>query len=225
MFKKSKTLDDYIKDYNPYNDIEVLVKPKYIENTASAEHKELEKDIEEYWDLIHPMVADFINSYALTMEKMIKTHQEMENSMTNSRRSLTLEQENVQELNDQVRELKKALASEGVIRRDLEERLRDERASMESHFAQEKKSLELMLEAKVPEGASVEDIIKQISGKMGSSEEAERYKKKIAELEKKIQEEREENEKIQAELSMSFMEKMTKSDEIISNLKARLGEE
>lgn len=222
--RKKKSLDDYIPEYNPYNEIEYLKKPKYPEGVASVEHKELEKDLEEYWDLVHPMIADFINSYGKTIDKMAEEFVTMQSTLNSARRNLTLEQENVQELNDQVRELKKTLSQEGVIRRDLEERLRDEREAMENHFAQEKKSLELIAETKFPEGVSIEEVVKQIAANVGSSEEAKRLKEKVKELEEKIKDEREENERIQGELSMSFMEKITKADEIIQTLKERLGE-
>jgi len=224
--KKKKTLFDHIKDYdNPYNEIEYLIKPAYKEKIVNSEHKQLEEDIEEYFDLIHPMVRDFINSYALLIERYNQEFEKAENSAKNARRSLTIEQENVQELTDQLREIKKQLASEGVIRRDLEERLKDERTHMQTVFNQEKRTLELLVEEKIPAGASLDDIVKRIAGNIGDSEETERLRKKVDELEKRLKEEREENEKIQEEISTSFMEKMVRSDEIISNLKKRLGEE
>lgn len=224
--KKKKTLFDHIKDYdNPYNDIEYLVKPVYKEKLVSSEHKQLEEDIEEYFDLIHPMVRDFINSYALLIEKYNEAMDKLENSAKNARRSLTIEQENVQELTDQLREVKKQLASEGVIRRDLEERLKDERTHMQSVFNQEKKTLELLVEEKLPPGITIDEIVKKVVGNVGDSEETERLRKKVEDLEKRLKEEREENERIQEEISTSFMEKMMRSDEIIDNLKKRLGEE
>ena len=47
----------------------------------------------------------------------------------------------------------------------------------------------------------------------------------IKTLEEKIEMEREENEKIQGEISTSFMEKLLHYDEMINNYKERLGEE
>jgi len=224
--KKKKTLFDHIKDYdNPYNDIDYLIKPSYKEKIVNSEHKQLEEDIEEYFDLIHPMVRDFINSYALLIERYNKEFEKTENSANNARRSLTIEQENVQELTDQLREIKKQLASEGVIRRDLEERLKDERTHMQTVFNQEKRTLELLVEEKIPAGASLDDVVKRIAGNIGDSEETGRLRKKVDELEKRLKEEREENEKVQEEISTSFMEKMMRTDEIIGNLKKRLGED
>ncbi len=223
--KKKKSLDDYYPDHEPYFNIDQMKRVAYVEGTGSVEHKELENLIDEYWDLLHPLVQDFINSYAKTYEKLAEKYQEVKNKVDNARRALTLEQENVQELADEIRELKKALANEATIRKDLEERLKDERETMEAHFAQEKKALELIAQAKFPEGTDIQTIIKEISNNIGSSEEVERLRKRIRDLEEKIKEEREENERIQAELSQSFMEKILKADEIIQNLKERLGEE
>ncbi len=223
--KKKKTLDDYYPDHEPYNNIDQMKRVNYIDGTGSVEHKELENLIDEYWDLLHPLVQDFVNSYAKAYEKLAEKYEEIKHKVDSARRALTLEQENVQELADEIRELKKALANEATVRKDLEERLRDERETMEAHFKQEKKALELIAQAKFPEGTDIETIIKDISNNIGSSEEVERLKKRIKELEEKIKEEREENERVQAELSQSFMEKILKADEIIQNLKERLGEE
>lgn len=223
--KKKKSLDDYYPDHAPYNDIDQMKRVSYVEGTGSVEHKELENLVDEYWDLLHPLVQDFINSYAKTYDKLAEKYNEIKGKVDSARRALTLEQENVQELADEIRELKKALANEATVRKDLEERLRDERSAMEAHFAQEKKALELIAQAKFPEGTDINSIIQEISANVGSSEEVERLKKRVKELEEKIKEEREENARIQAELSQSFMEKIVKADEIIQNLKERLGEE
>ncbi len=222
--KKKKSLEDYYPDHEPYNDIENMKRVNYVENTVSVEHKELENLVDEYWDLVHPLLRDYINSYAKTYDKLVELYEETKQKVDTARRALTLEQENVQDLSDEVRELKKALANEATIRKDLEERLKDERSAMEAHFNQEKKALELIAQAKFPEGTDINEIVKQISENVGSSEEVERLRRKIRDLEDKIKEEREENERIQAELSQSFMEKIVKAEEMIQNLKERLGE-
>ena len=63
--KGKKTVFDYVTSHEPYNQIEELHRPSYRDGAISVEHKELEADIEEYWGLLHPLVSDFINSYAL----------------------------------------------------------------------------------------------------------------------------------------------------------------
>ena len=40
--KGQKTLFNYITSHDPYNDIDDLYKPVYLEGTVSVEHKELE---------------------------------------------------------------------------------------------------------------------------------------------------------------------------------------
>ena len=220
-----KTLFDYIEQHEPYNAIEDLVRPNYLDGTASVEHKNLESDINEYWDLLHPLVADFINSYAHTYNKMAEELGSSRGDIESVRRQLTFEQQNVNDLNDKVRELQRTLQEEAVVRRDLEERLRDEREQTQAKFEQEKRSLELIASSKIPEGASVDEILAKVSEAGVDSAEVKRLEEKVKSLEEKIKEEREENERIQGELSSSFMEKVTKMDEMINNLKARLGED
>ena len=227
MFSKKgkKNIWDYVESHEPYNPIEDLKKPKYVEGTVSVEHKELEKDIEEYWDLLHPLVADFINSYAITYEKMSKEVEASKESIEASRRNLTFEQQNVQDLSDQMREIKGQLQNEVVKRRDLEERLKDERDMLTSQFNEEKRALQILAETNMGDVAgNIDAIVRKVSSNVSSSEEVKRLKQKIDEYEQKIKEEREENERIQGELSTSFMEKITKYDEMIQNLKSRLGE-
>lgn len=223
--KKQKTLFDYIEEHEPYHAIDYIKRPEYLPNTASVEHKNLENDVAEYWDLLHPLVMDFINSYATTYEKLASEVSGSREQKESLRRQLTFEQQNVQDLTDEIRELKKTLQSEAVVRKDLEERLRDEREALQTKFNEEKRALELIANSKVPEGSSMEDIIGKVRSGIGDSEEVKRLQKKVDEMEKRIKEERAENERIQSELSESFMEKITKYDEMVQNLKARLGEE
>jgi chromosome segregation ATPase len=223
--KGKKTIFDYITAHEPYNSIEDLHRPNYLEGTVSVEHKELETDIEEYWGLLHPLVNDFINSYALVYDKMGKEVGEAREQLESARRSLTFEQQNVQEMADKHREIKGELQNEIVKRRDLEERLKDEREMITSQFNQEKRSLEIIAETKLAEGVKLDDVLGEVSKSVAGSEEVSRLNQKVAELEDKIKQEREENERIQGELSTSFMEKITRYDEMIQNLKARLGEE
>ena len=223
--KGKKTIFDYVTAHDPYNAIEDLHKPRYLDGTVSVEHKELETDIEEYWGLLHPLVADFINSYATVYGKMSKEIGEARENLESARRSLTFEQQNVQEMADKFREIKGELQSELVKSRDLESRLNDEREMLTSQFKQEKRSLEIIAETKLAEGVKLDDVLSEVSKSVAGSEEVKRHADKVAELEEKIKQEREENERIQGELSTSFMEKITKYDEMIQNLKARLGEE
>lgn len=227
MFSKKgkKTIWDYVQAHDPYNAIEDLMKPKYIDGTVSVEHKELEKDIEEYWDLLHPLVGDFINSYAITYQKMSKEIEDAREGLESARRNLTFEQQNVQDISDQIRLIKGEFQNEVVKRKDVEERLKDERAMLQSQFNEEKRSLQILAETNIGEGANIDEVLKKVTANVSSSEEVKRLKNKIEEFETKIKDEREENERIQGELSMSFMEKITKYDEMIQNLKSRLGEE
>ena len=220
--KKQKTLFDYIAEHDPYFEIEEMILPKYPEGTASAEHKELENLLEEYWDLLHPAVCDFINSYATVVKGVSIEIGESRDNIENARRQLTFEQQNVQDLADEIRELKGELQNALVIKRDLESRLEDERAMLQSQFKEEKRALELIANSKF-EG-DLDGLISSIREGVGDSEKVRRLEVKVADLESQIKKEREENENIQGELSTSFMEKITKYDEMIKNLKSRLNE-
>ncbi len=223
--KKIKTLFDFIEEHEPYNNIESLIKPKYYEGTVTVEHKELESIVDEYWDYLHDLVKDFINSYAITYQNVAKDIENNKEAAENARRQLTFEQQNVQDLTDQVRDLKGQLQNEIVVRRDLEARLNDERKMLEAQFEEERKSLEILANANLSEGQSLEDILQEVHKSVADSTQVKALKDKISELEEQIKREREENEKIQEELSMSFMTKITKYDEMIRTLKQRLGEE
>lgn len=204
--------------------MEDLLQPKYLENTVSIEHRELQGYIEEYWDLLHELVRDYINSYALVYKKIGKELEDNRDHLENSRRQLTFEQQNVQDLADEIREIKGALQSEVVVRRDLESRLTDERSMMEAQFKEEKRALELIADSNLKD-ATMEDVMVKLRSSIGSSEKVLSLEAKVEKLEKQIQKEREENEAIQEEVSTSFMAKIVKSDEMIRNLKERLGDD
>ena len=225
MFKKTKkTIFDYVEHHDAYNDVEDLNQPKYLENTVSMEHRELQGYIEEYWDLLHELVRDYINSYALVYQKIGKELEDNRDHLENSRRQLTFEQQNVQDMADEIREIKGTLQSEVVVRRDLESRLNDERSMMEAQFKEEKRALELIADSNLKD-ASMEDVMAKLKTDIGSSEKVISLEAKIEKLEKQILKEREENEAIQEEVSSSFMAKIVKSDEMIRNLKERLGDD
>ncbi len=96
---------------------------------------------------------------------------------------------------------------------------------MEARFVEEKRALELIASSKLQDGVSLDNVLKEVGKAVSSSEEVKRLKTKITDLEEKISSEREENERIQGELSTSFMEKITRYDEMINTLKARLGDD
>lgn len=219
--KSNKTIFDYIADHNPYHNIDDIVTPNYLDGVATQEHKELEDIMAEYWDLLHPAVCDYINSSTKIMNKMMEELGQARENIENARRQLTFEQQNVQDYADQIREIKGELQNVLVIKRDLESRLEDERSAMEAQFAEEKRALELIAESK---GTDTKSILEEVKKSAGDSAETKRLMKKVADLEAQIKLEREENEKIQGELSTSFMEKIQRSDEMIKNLKARLSE-
>ena len=170
------------------------------------------------------MVRDYINSYALVYQKIGKELEDNRDHLENSRRQLTFEQQNVQDLADEIREIKGALQSEVVVRRDLESRLTDERGMMEAQFKEEKRALELIADSNLKD-ASMDEVMAKLKSSIGSSEKVLALEAKVEKLEKQIQKEREENEAIQEEVSTSFMAKIVKSDEMIRNLKERLGDD
>jgi len=188
MFGRSsrKTLFDFIEEHEPYNSIEDIIRPNYLDGTASIEQKNLEADISEYWDLLHPLVADFINSYAKTYQKMAEEMSSSRSDIDSVRRQLSFEQQNVNDLNDRLREMQKTLQEEAVVRRDLEERLRDEREQMKAKFDEEKRALELIASSKIPSGLSMEEFFSKIQSGVEDNAEVKRLQQKVKELEEKI---------------------------------------
>ncbi|MDH5401735.1 MAG: hypothetical protein OEY49_04515, partial [Candidatus Heimdallarchaeota archaeon] len=168
--KKNKTIFDYVMSWEPKHQIEDLIRPTYLENTASVDHRELEKDVHEYWDLLHPMIQDFINSYALTYQKMSKEMSEFREQLDGYRRKLTLEQQNVQDLSDELREVKATLHEEAVMRRDLDERLKDESTALQARFDDEKRALEIIANTKLGDGLSMEKVMSELRKNTASSD-------------------------------------------------------
>ena len=133
MFGKGKTIFDYIKEHTPFNSIDEVIIPEYMDNTVSDGHLTLDDDINEYWDVMHPLTKDYINSYANTYNKITELGSQR-SDMDNVRRQLSFEQQNVNELNDKIRELQKNLQEMAVEKRDLEDRLNDTSEMMENKY-------------------------------------------------------------------------------------------
>ncbi len=224
--RKKETLETYfpVAEYEPKFEIEEPPRVKFIEGTVPVVHKELWREIIEYWDLIHPLVRDMIVSWIEVYEKTAKEIKELRDSLDTEKRKALITMENIQELQDKVRELSQQLHNETLMKRDLEERLQDVTAQIREQYEKEKKALELLVSSKIDVSEkTLEEALEKALSKATSPEQVQRLEKRVKELEEKLKREREENERIQMEIAEAFQEKILYYDNLVRSYKEQLG--
>ncbi len=228
LFGKGKkdSLETYIpiEEYEPKFEIDDPPRVRFIEGTVPVVHKELFREIQEYWDLLHPLVRDMIVSWIEVYEKIGKEIKELRESLDTERRKNLLTIENIQELQDKVRELSSQLYNETLMRKDLETRLRDVQAQLTEQFEKEKKALQYLVSSNLQVSEdTLEDALKKALEASASPEEVKRLQEKVRELEEQLRKEREQNQKIQEEIANAFQEKIIYYDNLLRQYKEQLG--
>ena len=223
---KKDTLEAYIppEEYEPKFEIEDPPRVKFIEGTVPVVHKELFREINEYWDLLHPLVRDMIVSWIEVYEKIAKQVQELRESLDTERRKNLLTIENIQELQDKIRELSSQLYNETLMRKDLEGRLKDVQSQLTEQFEKEKKALQYLVSTNLNVSEeTLEEALKKALEASASPEEVQRLQQRVKELEEQLKKEREENQKIQEEIANAFQEKIIYYDNLLQQYKEQLG--
>ncbi len=225
MFRRKATSDlsEYIPDYEPFWESEGKPSfdlPKEIKNAAYDELSDL---VDEYWAVLHPMIQDYIISFHEVGEKMAEIMVSSKKDSETAGRRVKVEQNNLEKLNAQIKEIRGQLSNESLIRRDLEERLKDETVQIKKQAGDEKKALENIIASKFDlPGGAVEDALAKAMTDSLSTTEVEKMKSRMEKAETELERAKEEFERIQAEVSDSFQKKVLDLQLKVSELEEEL---
>jgi len=221
--KTSRDLDEYIPDYEPFWESEGKPSFKLPEGISNAAYDELSDLIEQFWAVLHPMIQDYIISWHEVGDKMSESMVSAKNEADTVARRVKVEQNNLENLNVQIKELRAQLSNESLIRRDLEERLKDETDQIKKHAESEKKALENIIASKFDlPGGAVEGALTQAMTDSLSTAEVEKMKVRMEKAEDGLEKSKEEFERIQAEVSDSFQKKVLDLQMKVSELEEEL---
>ena len=221
--KASRDLDEYIPDYEPFWESEGKPSFKLPEGITNAAYDELSDLIDEYWAVLHPMIQDYIISWHEVGDKIAESLQSAKKDSETAGRRVRVEQNNLEKLNTQIKELRAQLSNESLVRRDLEERLKDETTQIKKQADEEKKALENIIASKFDlPGGAVEGALKQAMTDSLSTSEVEKMKERMENAEKELERSKGEFERIQAEVSDSFQQKVLDLQMKVSELEEEL---
>ncbi|MCG3219551.1 MAG: hypothetical protein KAR35_11100 [Candidatus Heimdallarchaeota archaeon] len=221
--KASRDLDEYIPDYEPFWESEGKPSFKLPEGISNAAYDELSNLIDEYWAVLHPMIQDYIISWHEVGEKIAETMESAKKDSETASRRVRVEQNNLENLNTQIKEIRSQLSNESLIRRDLEERLKDETTQIKKQADEEKKALENIIASKFDlPGGAVEGALKQAMTDSLSTSEVEKMKTRMEKAEEELERAKGEFERIQAEVSDSFQKKVLDLQMKVSELEEEL---
>ena len=99
---KGETIFNYIPDYLPTFNVDNPVNVKLPPDRKDSRLKDVERELIEYWDLLHPMVREFL----IMVIKYVNEFGEGSDDLEHLRRSLDIELSNSAELSDENRKLK-----------------------------------------------------------------------------------------------------------------------
>ena len=118
---KGETIFNYIPDYLPSSNVDSPMYVKLPPGTKDSRLKDVERELIEYWDLLHPLVKE----YMMMVVKYVNKFGEGSDDLEHLRRSLDIELSNSSELSDENRKLKAQVADLLIEKKALNEKISD----------------------------------------------------------------------------------------------------
>lgn len=216
---KGETIYDYVPDYYSTINVENPVFSKLPPGTKDARLKDVERELLEYWDILHPMVKEYLIMTIRYMNEFGEGYDHIEHLQ----RSLDIELSNSAELSEENRKLKSQLADLIVEKQSVDERVKDLLAEMPRSSAEEVQAMQLLIASKANISAeNVHELFQNAIQQIKESEEMKKAKEDRDKMKKELDEAKAHFEKTQAEVGETFQKKIidlqTKIDELEEEL-------
>ncbi|MHA1200157.1 MAG: hypothetical protein ACTSQF_12580, partial [Candidatus Heimdallarchaeaceae archaeon] len=218
---KGENIYDYIPDYYSSINIESPVFTKLPPGQKDARLKDVERELVQYWELLHPMVREYLTMIIRYMNQYGEGSEDLEHL----RRSLDLELTNSSELSEENRKLKSQLADVLVEKKALDEKVKDLLSSRPQISNEEIRAMKLALSSKADISENnVEEILKKSVQEVRESEEMKRAREDRDKMKKELEDAKEHFEKTQAEVGITFQKKLLESQAKIEELEEELAQ-
>ncbi|MHA1686663.1 MAG: hypothetical protein ACTSYD_09705 [Candidatus Heimdallarchaeaceae archaeon] len=218
---KGETLFNYIDplEYEASLNVDSPFFVKLPENVRDLKLKELERELHQYWDLIHPMVREYI----LMLTKYVNKFGEDLEETVHLRRTLDIEIQNSAELAEENRKLKAQLSDLMIEKKGLEEKVRDLLKSRPEVSKEEVESLKLLLSSKFDvKSDDIETLLKKAVQEVRESEAIKKAKEERDKMKKELEEAKAHFEKTQQEVGETFQKKLMEYQARIEELEEEL---
>jgi len=223
MSKKSRfkgdTIHNYIPEYYPQIDVETPTFVKLPTNIKDARLKDVEREVHQYWELIHPLVREYI----AMATKYVKDLGEGSEQLEHLRRSLDIEVQNSAQLSEENRKLKSQLSDLMIDKKGLEEKVKDLMANRPSITAEEFNALKLLTSSKFDTSSEdVEILMKKAIQEVRESEAIKKAKEERDKMAKELEEAKKHFEKTQTEVGETFQKRLLDAQARIDELEEEL---
>ena len=216
---KGETIFNYVPDYLPSFNVDNPVFVKLPPDTKDSRLKDVERELIEYWDLLHPIVRE----YMTMIVKYVNKFGEGTDDLEHLRRSLDIELSNSSELSDENRKLKAQVADLLIEKKALKEKVSDMTANRPIVSAEELESLKMLVSSKYDiSSGSVDELMAKAVQEARESEEIKKAKEERDKMKKELEEAKEHFEKTQEEVGETFQKKLLESQARIDELDEEL---
>lgn len=215
---KEDTIFNFVPQYQALIDIDTPAFVKLPKGEHDPRLKDVERDLQQYWQLIHPMIREYIITVVNYLNDLGGSSQNVENI----RRQLNIEIENSAQLSQENRELKEQLSELMIEKQGLEERINDLQTNRPTIAPEKYEALKLLTSSKFDTHADLEEALTKAVQEAKESNEIKRLHEEHSKMERELQDAKKRFEKTQAEVAEDFQKKILAKQERINELEAEL---
>ncbi|UJG43044.1 MAG: hypothetical protein K9W46_11800 [Candidatus Heimdallarchaeum endolithica] len=221
MFKKYKgeTIYNYIPEYQPQVNVESPVFVKLPPDMKDPRLTDIEREIHQYWNIIHPLLREYI----VMLARYIKQLGEGSDEIEHLRRSLDIETQNSTQLSEENRELKAQVSDLLIEKKALQEKVEDLMKSRPTISADEFNALKMLTSSNFDVSKDdLETLLKKAVQTVRESEEIKKAREERDKMRKELEEAKAHFEKTQQEVGETFQKRLLEAQRRIEELEEEL---
>ncbi|MHA1399342.1 MAG: hypothetical protein ACTSQE_03205 [Candidatus Heimdallarchaeaceae archaeon] len=216
---KGETIFNYLPEYYPQINVDTPVFTKLPPDLKDSRLSDIEREIHQYWNLIHPLIREYI----ILLSKHIRGLGEGYEELEHLRRSLDIEVENSAQLSEENRELKAQISDLLIDKKGLEEKLNDLMSSRPTISADEFNALKLLTSSNFDVSKdNLEELLKKAVQTARESEEIKKAREERDKMRKELEEAKKHFEKTQLEVGETFQKRLLEAQKRIDELEEEL---
>ncbi|TET79714.1 MAG: hypothetical protein E3J43_03135 [Candidatus Heimdallarchaeota archaeon] len=218
---KGETIYDYVPDYYPTTNVDNPVFTKLPPGRKDSRMKDVERELVQYWEIIHPMVRE----YLITVVRYMNEFGEGSEDLEHLRRSLDLELTNSSELSEENRQLKAQISDLVVEKKALNEQINDLLDARPKASAEEINAMKLLISSQTDlSAADIDEKMRKAVQEVRESVEMKKANEDRAKMKKELEEAKVQFEKIQTEVGITFQKKLLEAQSRIDKLEEELAQ-
>jgi len=216
---KGETIFNYVPDYLPSFNVDNPLYVKLPPDRKDSKLKDVERELIEYWDILHPIVREYITMIVKYVNELGQGTDDLEHL----RRSLDIELSNSSELSDENRKLKSQVADLLIEKKALEEKVSDMMSNRPTISTEELQSLKMLISSKYDvSSGSLDELMTKAVQEARESEEIKKAKEERDKMKKELEEAKEHFERTQVEVGETFQKRLLESQTLIEELEEEL---